>query len=88
MLEILCQNSDISEFLNQFPKHQWRKCIEASVIVGVRRMKERYPIITYECLLKEAGFQDKKRKDIEQALMHLKSSKIILTSLSERQEII
>lgn len=35
-------------------------------------MKERYPIITYECLLKEAGFQDKKRKDIEQALMHMK----------------
>ncbi|CAG9333101.1 unnamed protein product [Blepharisma stoltei] len=73
MLELLCDNLEIHEFLGQFPKHQWRKCVEASVVIGIKRLKENYPIITYEKLLQEAGFQDNKKRGIEQALNHMKN---------------
>ncbi|OMJ81887.1 hypothetical protein SteCoe_17588 [Stentor coeruleus] len=40
MLEQLSKNPEIQSFLEFFPKHQWRKCIEAGLVQGIRKIRE------------------------------------------------
>ncbi|CAG9329703.1 unnamed protein product [Blepharisma stoltei] len=86
MLELLCDNPEIHDFLDQFPKYQWRKCIEASVVVGINRIKEKHSVVTYETVLQEAGFHDKKKKDIEEALVNMKKDILRISSKVDNLE--
>lgn len=42
MLEALASHSTIERFLAHYPKHQWRRCVEQVVLLGVRVLDERY----------------------------------------------
>lgn len=51
MLEQLSKNPEIQNFLDTFPKHQWRKCVEGGLLYGIRKMKEHNRQPTYQDIL-------------------------------------
>lgn len=56
MLELLSQNAEIQEFLGNFHKSQWRKCVEATMFYGLRALKrELAGIPSFEELLQLTG---------------------------------
>ncbi|OMJ90047.1 hypothetical protein SteCoe_7729 [Stentor coeruleus] len=55
MLEQLSKNPEIQSFLECFPKHQWRKCIEAGLVHGIRKMRESNRKPVYQDILMILG---------------------------------
>lgn len=55
MLEQLSKNPEIQTFLDDFPKHQWRKCIEGGLLLGIRRLRENNRKPTYTDILSILG---------------------------------
>jgi hypothetical protein len=51
MLEQLSKNPEIQSFLDDFPKHQWRKCIEGGLLLGIRKLRERPSKTNYSDIL-------------------------------------
>jgi hypothetical protein len=43
MLEVLSKNATISDYLVLYPKIQWRRCIEATLLVGIECLSKKYP---------------------------------------------
>jgi hypothetical protein len=43
MLEVLSKNPLIADYLVLYPKIQWRRCIKATLVVGIRHIAEAYP---------------------------------------------
>ncbi|OMJ75677.1 hypothetical protein SteCoe_25115 [Stentor coeruleus] len=81
MLEQLSKNPEIQSFLETFPKHQWRKCIEGGLLYGIRKMKEHNCKPTYQDILHILG--ESQEDTIRTAL---KSMRKEIEELSEKVE--
>ena len=55
MLEQLSKNPEIQTFLDDFPKHQWRKCIEGGLLLGIRKLREKPTKPSYSDILTILG---------------------------------
>ena len=55
MLEQLSKNPEIQSFLDNFPKHQWRKCIEGGLLYGIRKLRENSSKPSYSDILTILG---------------------------------
>lgn len=55
MMETLSKNPEIRWFLNVFPKHQWRKCIEGGLVLGIRKIRKRTEEPLYSDILSIIG---------------------------------
>jgi len=82
MLEALCKNTEIYNFLNKFPKHNWRKCVESLVLFSVRKLtshKGHTP--DFETLMSLTGTHyEAPDQTVQNRIKHLKSQ---LSSFSE-----
>ena len=84
MLEVLTKNPEIQEFLDGFPKHQWRKCIEGAIVVGIRQMKEMPKKVSYSDILVVLG--EKQEDTIRIALQNMRKEIEELSGTVERIE--
>jgi len=55
MLEQLSKNPEIQSFLDDFPKHQWRKCIEGGLLLGIRKLRENFSKPSFPDILSILG---------------------------------
>jgi hypothetical protein len=84
MLEVLSKNPEIQSFLNDFPKHQWRKCIEGSVVYGIRKLRDIPKKLCFEDILEILG--ENQEDTIRAALQNMRKEIEQLTGTVERIE--
>lgn len=84
MLEVLSKNPEIQNFLSGFPKHQWRKCIEGTIVYGIRKLNSQKKTLTYQDMLEILG--ENQEDTIRTALQNMRKEIEELSGTVERIE--
>lgn len=63
MLEVLCNNPTIYQFLDNYPKDIWRRCIEAAAVCGIVTLQSKYGPHPNHEVLNSYLYQEKSSKD-------------------------
>ena len=84
MFEVLSKNPEIQSFLDGFQKHQWRKCIEGTIVYGIRKLKELQKKTSYQDILTILG--ENQEDTIRSALQNMRKEIEELSGTVERIE--
>lgn len=72
MLEVLCKNPTIYNFLRSYPKDRWRRCIEAAVVCGILTLQSKHgPNPNFEVL--RSYFYEEKNNLISQKIQLMRA---------------